>query len=254
MLICPVRACQRALVRQTGRAVCAEGHSFDIAKSGYLNLLQPQERRSKLPGDTALAVAARRRLHDRGVTAPLLEAIQEFAEPSGHVLDAGCGEGFYSGSLSGVEAHGIDISIPAIEAAAKRYPLSEWIVGNADRFIPYADGSFKTILSITARMNPREFSRVLQAGGKLLVAVPAPDDLVELRGESRDRVARTVADFALHFTLLNHRRVTTAASLNSDAVQDVLRLIYRPHGSNASGAMRLTFSLDLLLFQAARMQ
>ena len=241
-------------MRQTGRAVCAEGHSFDIAKTGYLNLLQPQERRSKLPGDTALAVAARRRLHDCGVTAPLREAIQEFAEPSGHVLDAGCGEGFYSGSLSGVEAHGIDISIPAVDAAAKRYPLGEWIVGNADRFIPYADGSFETILSITARMNPREFSRVLQAEGKLLVAVPAPYDLVELRGESRDRVERTIADFAPLFKLVQQHRTSTVAELDCDAVQDVLHLIYRPLRSAAPEGMRLTFSLDLLLFKAARMQ
>lgn len=249
MLICPVRGCAKPLVRETGRAVCSEGHSFDFAKSGYLNLLQPQERRSKLPGDTALAVAARRRLHDRGVTTPLRDAIQEFSTPTGHLLDAGCGEGFYSGSLAGVEVHGIDISMPAIEAAAKRYPLGEWVVGNADRFIPYADRSFETILSITARMNPPEFSRVLQTEGKLLVAVPAPDDLIELRGESRDRVERTVAEFAPSFTLVEHRRTYTVADLDADAVEDVLHLIYRPLRSFAPGRMRLTFSLDLLLFR-----
>jgi len=85
------------LVREERRVVCARGHSFDVARSGYINLLQPQERRSKHPGDTAAAIAARRRLHDRGVTAPLARAIADLlaATPDDVVLDAGCGEGFY---------------------------------------------------------------------------------------------------------------------------------------------------------------
>ena len=75
MLLCPVRGCHMALVREERRLLCPRGHSFDVARSGYINLLQPQQRRSKQPGDTAAAVAGRRRLHDRGVTGPLLDAI-----------------------------------------------------------------------------------------------------------------------------------------------------------------------------------
>src|SRR3982750_4806984 len=77
MLLCPVRDCHLALAREERRVVCAKGHSFDVARSGYINLLQPQDRRSRNPGDTAAAVDARRRLHDRGVTEPLLRAVQE---------------------------------------------------------------------------------------------------------------------------------------------------------------------------------
>ena len=62
MLICPVRGCGLALTRDEKRAFCSRGHSFDVARSGYINLLQPQDRRSKEPGDTKEAVAARRRL------------------------------------------------------------------------------------------------------------------------------------------------------------------------------------------------
>src|SRR2546421_5717515 len=119
MLLCTVRTCHQPLVREERRVICSRGHSFDVARSGYINLLQPQERRSKQPGDTSEAVAARRRLHDRGVTAPLLEAIVAMANAKSHdaVLDAGCGDGYYVGSLN-CDAHGIDISIPAIDAAA----------------------------------------------------------------------------------------------------------------------------------------
>jgi 23S rRNA (guanine745-N1)-methyltransferase len=252
-LLCTVRTCHEPLARDGQRLVCPRGHSFDVARSGYINLLQPQERRSKQPGDTAKAVAARRRLHDRGVTTPLLDAIADMANigSDDDVLDAGCGDGFYLGSLahrSGCAAHGIDISIPAIEAAARRYPVCEWIVGNADRFVPYADATFTRVLSITARMNSTEFRRVLRDAGRLLVAIPAPDDLVELRGAGRDRVARTLETFANEFKLVDQRRVTTTADLDREAVHDILLSIYRPRPIEKVNAMRVTFSLDLLVF------
>ena len=231
------------------------GHSFDIARSGYINLLQPQDRRSRQPGDTAAALRGRSRLHDRGVTGPLLEAIAELAAPSpaDRVLDAGCGDGFYLDGLarrSGFDAHGIDISVAAVDSAARRYPGYEWIVANADRFIPYADRSFSIVVSITARMNPGEFHRVLREDGRLLVALPAPDDLIELRGPGRDRVARTIETFAGGFKLAAQRRVSTAADLDAAGVQDVLHSIYRPMRGGPAEAMRVTFSLDLLLFRA----
>jgi 23S rRNA (guanine745-N1)-methyltransferase len=253
VLLCPVRDCHQALVREPRRLVCPRGHSFDIARSGYINLLQPQDRRSKQPGDTPTAVSGRRRLHDRGVTAPLLAALADMAAASGSdvVLDAGCGDGFYLGSLAdgaGCDAHGVDISITAVNAAARRYPRCEWVVANADRFLPYADGSFSLVFSITGRMNPPEFRRVLRDEGRVLVAVPASDDLIELRGVGRDRAARTVEDFAPFFRLVKQGRGSTVADLDADGVRDVAHSIYRPTQAQPVGAMRVTFSLDLLLF------
>ena len=227
-----------------------------MARNGYINLLQPQDRRSNHAGDTAAAVAARRRLHDRGVTGALFNGIAEIlgASATDVVLDAGCGDGFYLGSLArqvGCSAHGVDISVPAIEAAARRYPECEWIVANADRFVPYADHSFSIVTSVTARMNAPEFRRVLRDDGRLLVALPAPDDLIELRGSGHDRTARTIETFADRFTLGVQRRVTTAEDLDAAAVEDVLLSIYRPMQPKPAEAMRVTFSLDLLLFDAA---
>jgi 23S rRNA (guanine745-N1)-methyltransferase len=259
MLLCTVRGCHQPLTRppvnDKKHLVCSRGHSFDIAHSGYINLLQPQDRRSRRPGDSAAAVAARRRLHDRGAAEPLLRAIAEIAcaAPGTSVLDAACGDGYYLGSLARqnrIEAHGVDISIPAVDAAARRYPECEWIVANADRFLPYADGSFAVVLSITARMNESEFRRVVADGGHLLVGLPSPEDLTELRGAGRDRVPRTVETFAHGFKLVDQRRVTTTSDLDAAAAQDVLASIYRPLRSQPLGAMRLTFSLDLLLFRA----
>lgn len=232
--------------------VCARAHSFDIARSGYINLLQPQDRRSKQPGDTAAAVLARRRLHDHGFTAPLLDAIREMAAPREQdvVLDAGCGEGFYLGGIAraGCTCHGVDISVSAIEAAAKRYPGVQWIVGNADRFLPYPDRAFSLLLSITARMNTAEFSRVLRENGRLLVAIPAPDDLIELRGTGRDRIDRTIETFSPQFILRDQRRITTTATIDPQSLEDARLAIYRPLGDAPVPTSTLTFSLDLLLF------
>jgi 23S rRNA (guanine745-N1)-methyltransferase len=254
MLLCTVRDCRRALERDGSRLFCAAGHSFDVARTGYINLLQPQDRRSKNPGDSAAAVASRRRLHGRGVTEPLLAGIAELIGLTSQdvVLDAGCGDGYYLGSLagqSGCEAHGTDISIPAIDAAARRYPGCEWVVANADRFVPYSDAAFSAILSITARMNAPEFRRTIRDDGRLLIALPSPEDLIELRGSGRDRTERTIHDFAGVFALETRRRVSTQADLDAAAVDDVLHSIYRPLQPRAPEAARVTFSLDLLLFR-----
>jgi 23S rRNA (guanine745-N1)-methyltransferase len=253
-LLCSVRNCREVLIRELRRLVCARGHSFDVARSGYINLLQPQERRAKNPGDTKEAVAARRRIHDLGVTEPLKTAIRDFTDlaASDVVLDVGCGDGYYLGSLQkeiGFDGHGVDIAVPAIDLAARRYPACEWVVANADRVLPYSDGAFSVALSITGRMNSKELRRVLRRGGKLLVAIPSPDDLIELRGNGKDRTERTVEEFGKEFTLIGQRRADARAELDAAAVQDILVSIYRPMQPRAAVAGTVTFSLDLLLFK-----
>src|SRR6202166_3439615 len=168
-LLCPVRGCGAPLSRAGRALACPRGHRFDVARSGYCNLLQPHERRSRRPGDSAAALAARRRLFDQGhgdwLVPHLLAAFDALPLPPGAaVLDVGCGEGFYLGTLARerrIEAHGLDISVPAIDLAARRYPAATWIVANADRTLPYAAGSFGLALALTSRVNPGELRRVL---------------------------------------------------------------------------------------------
>ncbi len=102
-------------------------------------------------------------------------------------------------------------------------------------------------------MNAPEFRRVLRDDGRLLVALAAPDDMIELRSRAgnpgRDRVPQTLEAFARQFNLIGRSQVTTAADLDAAAVNDVLHSIYRPLRSRPVEAMRVTFSLDLLVFQ-----
>lgn len=247
--------------------MCGRGHSFDAARSGYHNLLQPQDRRSKNPGDPKDAVEARRRFLEAGHGEALVQALTEEVDALNPrtVLDVGCGEGFYLGRIAGarrVEAHGTDLSAPAVDLAARRHPWISWVVANADRFLPYAAGSFGLILSIDARLNPEEMRRVLAPGGRLLVAVPAPDDLLELRaavlgeGRLKDRMERAATTLAGLFEMEARRTVRQTARLGSDALRDVLAATYR--GGRESRRERLreipemdvTLSHDLARFRS----
>lgn len=266
-LLCPVRGCGEPLARRDRAYACPWGHSFDVARSGYCNLLQPQDRRSKEPGDPREAVFARRRFLEAGHGDLLLSALREAVlDVPGvlDVLDLGCGEGFYLGTLAGerpLEAHGLDISTTAVDLATRRYPHVCWFVANADRTLPYADASFDLVLSLTARRNAPEAFRVLRPGGRLIVAVPGADDLIEAReavlGERllRSRAESVRADFAAHFELESHRTLRRRERLTAPEIRDALAATYR--GARASERQRLhrleamdvTLSFDLFAFR-----
>lgn len=239
-----------------------------MARRGYVNLLQPQDRRSARPGDSAAAVQARRRFLSRGFEAALTRALGNLLTltSADALLEVGCGEGHHLAAFSdrfGCEGHGADISVPAIEAAAGRHPGLHFIVANADRFLPYADASFAAVASITARRNPAEFHRVLRADGRLLLVIPGPDDLVEVReailgqGLRRDRVEAAVAAFAARFALERHERLRHVVRLDAEAIRDVMTGSYRAGRASRRdrlaglGPLDVTLSRDALLFRPA---
>lgn len=248
------------------------GHSFDIARSGYVNLLQPQDRRARNPGDTAEAVAARRRLFDAGVGAALLETLAATIAalglpPGARALDIGSGEGSLLGALAlrfDLEAVGVDLSARAADLAARRHPGALWLVANADRGLPFADGSLDLILSITARRSPAECARVLATGGRLVVALPASDDLSELReaalgsAASTERAAKLVEEHAGHFGLVERRVARERRAFSAAQLEDLLVCTYRGgragrrERASGLGGLEVTLSHEIAVFEPVR--
>ena len=187
---CPL--CGDALAETPSGLRCPAGHCFDRAREGYVNLLPVNRKHSKLPGDDKVMVAARRAFLEKGWYRPLREALAalaaELTGPAPVVLDAGCGEGYYTAGVrealldagKAPEVLGIDISKAALQKAGKRCPGIAFAVASAYR-LPVADGSVELLLNVFSPLAIEEFRRVLAPGGAYLYAVPGAMHLWEMK-------------------------------------------------------------------------
>lgn len=172
---------------------CEAGHSFDIARQGYVHLLPVQNKRSKDPGDNKEMVAARQRFLNTGFYQPIAEALscavfhENSTGASLNCLDAGCGEGYYirylakkAPSTTNLALMGLDISKWAVLAAAKQDKTPAWVVGsNAN--LPVLPETLDRVLCLFGFPVYSEFARVLRSGGEIVLLEAGPDHLRELR-------------------------------------------------------------------------
>lgn len=188
LFCCPI--CGGALERESGRLVCPKGHSYDLAREGYVHLLPANRKHSDNPGDDREMVQARTRFLDGGWYAPLREALCKLAVPKEQdapvLLDAGCGEGYYTAALSETAAKlggriaGIDLSKAAVKKAARRCPSAEIAVASCYH-LPIPDGTVDCLINCFSPLAAEEFKRVLRPGGRFLYVVPGPRHLWELK-------------------------------------------------------------------------
>ncbi|MBC7184962.1 MAG: methyltransferase domain-containing protein [Marinobacter sp.] len=189
-LACPLDAC--ALVQNDKTWRCENGHSFDVARQGYVHLLPVQRKRSLDPGDSKEMVAARQRFLNAGFYKKIADAVFDSAIqalPIGNVasvLDAGSGEGYYLRHLAGAAGArdlamvGVDISKWAVLAAAKQDKQTRWVVGsNAN--LPVLSESLDLVLCLFGFPVYSEFARVLKPGGQVIQVDAGADHLRELR-------------------------------------------------------------------------
>jgi 23S rRNA (guanine745-N1)-methyltransferase len=176
VLLCPV--CRELLTRSGGALRCPAGHTFDIARQGYVNLL------GRADGDTAAMVADRAAFLAAGHYAPLARKLAERAADCapGLVVDAGAGTGYY---LNAVLARGgfglaLDASPLALRRAARAHERIGAAVWDVWRPWPVRDGAAAVVLNVFAPRNGPEFHRVLRPDGTLLVVTPTQEHLAEL--------------------------------------------------------------------------
>ena len=193
---CPV--CGAPLERESHVYRYPAGHSYDIAKEGYTYLLPPNQKHSAAPGDDKGMAAARRDFLSKGYYKPLLNTLcNEIIARSGDapvILDAGCGEGWYTAGVYQAlrsagktpRMAGTDISKFILRYAAKREKGVEFAVASSYH-LPVADETADILLNCFSPLALDEFRRVLKPGGQFFYVVPAADHLWEMKQVLYDR-------------------------------------------------------------------
>ncbi len=190
-LLCPVCHAALSLTPDGKSFKCQSGHCYDVAKSGYVNLLPPEGHGRH--GDDKLMVNARTAFLDRGFYNPLADTVAAQAvkyAPQGAVtlVDAGCGEGKYTADVTrllrengrAVDAIGIDISKEALRAAERRLPQLRAVAAGTNA-MPLEDGAAAVLLNIFSPFFAEEFARVLGQDGVLIRVIPGERHLWELK-------------------------------------------------------------------------
>jgi 23S rRNA (guanine745-N1)-methyltransferase len=236
-LRCPV--C-RAAFRHGGPALlCSNGHGFDIARQGYVNLLTGRPGHRDV--DTPAMVGARDRFLTNGhfgALADLLavrsrEAISELADDA-CVLDVGAGTGYYLarvlGSCAGRPGIALDASKHAARRAARAHGRVGAVVADAWQQIPTRSGAAGVALVVFAPRNAPELHRVLNGRGRLLVVTPAPRHLQEIReplgllGIGDDKNERLSAQLKPFFVLTGRETVERRLRLGKTDVRSLVMM------------------------------
>ncbi|OZE33294.1 MULTISPECIES: methyltransferase domain-containing protein [unclassified Rhodococcus (in: high G+C Gram-positive bacteria)] len=190
VLLCPqcrVREVDSGLgVGDTDRTLwCDRGHSFDVARQGYVSLLTGDG--GKFAGDSAEMIAARDVFLEKGHFDPIAAAVSAGVPVDSEVvLDVGVGTGHYLAAVLEAcpEARGIgvDVSKFAARRAARSHPRLGSVVADIWSGLPVRSGAVSAVTCVFAPRNAGELNRVLVDDGVLVVVTPTMRHQRELRG------------------------------------------------------------------------
>lgn len=252
--ICPV--CGKKLFREGNALRCETGHSFDRARSGYVNLLLSGGKHAKIPGDNKQMVLSRRAFLEKGFYRPMADALcRETAEElnglsSPAVLDAGCGEGYYTALLyqaltdAGMKPRllGIDISKFAAEKAAKHFSGNDEVqIGAASIFhMPVAEKSCDAVVTLFAPFCREEFLRVLKPGGLFVMVIPGARHLFGLKKAIYNQpYLNEVGDYAIEgMEFLRSVPVDGEIHLEGDEIMQLFEMTPYYYKTSAEGQAR----------------
>lgn len=175
--VCPI--CKGKFSRVENSLKCDKGHSFDIASSGYINLLKPGKMNNAKAGDSKEMIKARSNFFSCGAYAPIREKICSIVEKLNNnvIVDAGCGEGYYTeyiaNKLENSHVIGFDMSKFGCEHGAKssrRMNKSNILYSVSSIFdMPLNDECANVVVNMFAPVASEEFYRILTTQGHLIV-------------------------------------------------------------------------------------
>lgn len=225
---CPICKGKVALNRQS--LVCANNHSFDIAKQGYINYIMGKKQFKNYSKES---FENRKSILDKGyyshILKALVEMIQSFPKCTS-ILDVGCGEGYYARNI--VEATdkdvvAFDISKDSVQLAARNDTSHgvAWFVGDLSQ-LPIKDNTIDCLLNIFTPANYHEFNRVLRKGGYLIKVVPGANHLKEFRSLVQDQLRnkefsneRVVDYFDERFSIISQSKVSKTFEISQEDVK-----------------------------------
>ncbi len=191
ILICP--KCAGTLKRNSSSFICDNRHTFDIAKSGYVNFNQSDN----TAGDSKGMVRARKAFLDYGSYKKFAAALANAVGLAKHgiIVDAGCGEGYYSKiiaeSLTGCDIYGFDLSKSAVDTASKRVKgtdISALFSVCSIFDLPIKDSSADVVMNLFAPCAAEEFHRILKPNGRLIMGVAGENHLIGLKNALYDNI------------------------------------------------------------------
>lgn len=255
--VCPV--CGSALVRTDRTFKCENRHSYDISAAGYVNLSPPS---AGSHGDDREMVDARRAFLGKGHYAPLCDGVCEAVRKTQPrvLLDAGCGEGYYTrricDAFPGAAVYGIDISKKAAEKAAKLCRGASVCVASVYR-MPYSDNCFDCAVNVFSPLAADEYRRVIKPGGGLVMAVPTPDHLIELKRAVYDSViVKEMKDEALDgFELCDSAGIRFSMDLDGEDLKALFTMTPYYHKTSyedkarIDGVRRLSVTASFTVFR-----
>jgi 23S rRNA (guanine745-N1)-methyltransferase len=229
LLRCPT--CGETLAREGGTVRCAAGHSFDVARQGYLSLLAGG--RSAPEGDSPDMVAARERFLEAGHFQPLATALGDLLEHvfdgTGSIVDLGAGTGWYLARMldrfPAAPGLALDVSKPALRRAARAHSRAAAVGCDAWGPLPLRDGVADAVLNVFAPRNAAEIARVLRPDGAALIVTPAAEHLEELVGPlgligvDPDKEARLADQIAAALELVERRDVRWRVRLDHEGAR-----------------------------------
>lgn len=260
-ILCPI--CKKPLAEFEKFARCEEGHSFDRAKEGYFYLLPPNAKNSKVPGDNADMVRARKLFLDDGSYAPLANrlasVIDERVSSPAVILDAGVGTGYYLRTVAERRGYkddyiGVDISKEAVRLSSRAMKSGFFAVASVFD-MPIESESVDVALCVFSPFAEKEYFRVLKRGGILIAVTPAESHLIELRRALYDDVRPVEGELCNTYLQNNGKEeLTFRFSLDSSAEISSL-LTMTPYVFNApknkadavKATPRMVFTADLAI-------